>query len=182
MRDTPQRRRDTRETRSGSSETRPGAHETPPGAHETRRATRGASDPTGAHSTGRSGQARPDAPLRSATDADVQTARAAVTRGILRTVHVTAGGWRTLEHFWNARGTAFFRQPAGAEIKVRYGAGWFGFDTQEQTLDGSTYEKLEVGPGSLVRARMQMRVPRDTNVTYEVHGGGVAVDFPEQRF
>lgn len=111
-----------------------------------------------------------------------EPARPASTTGVLRRRQVPAGDWRTLEHFWNARGTAFFRRPADAEIKVRYGIGWFGFDTQEQTLNGADYKKLEVGRGSIARARMQMKVPETTTVTYEVHGGGVAVTTPEHEF
>ncbi|MER3425202.1 MAG: hypothetical protein C4293_20235 [Nitrospiraceae bacterium] len=54
---------------------------------------------------------------------------------MIRTKRIATGGWRTVESFWSARGTAFFRAPAGARIKVRYGVGWFGFDRQKQTLE-----------------------------------------------
>lgn len=33
-----------------------------------------------------------------------------------------------------------------------------------------------------MRARMQIKVKRPSDVTYEVHGGGVAVKFPKRRF
>ncbi|MDL5363359.1 hypothetical protein [Halalkalicoccus sp. NIPERK01] len=88
----------------------------------------------------------------------------------------------TLEQFWNAQGTAFFRAPENARIRVRYGVGWFGNSRQEQTLDGRNYKRLSVGKAGMMRARMQIEVRRPSDVTYEVHGGGVAVDFPERRF
>jgi len=98
------------------------------------------------------------------------------------TKHITKGDWRTVEWFFNANGTAFFKAPAGAQIKVRYGVGWFGFDRQKQTLNGSDYKKLEVGVGSLGRARMQIKVSQTTDVTYDVYGGGVARPSPEISF
>lgn len=104
------------------------------------------------------------------------------SRSVLRRRWVDPGDWVTLEEFWNAQGTAFFRRPADARIRVRYGFGWFGTSSQEQTLDGEEYRKLVVGKAGITRARMQIRVPRRTEVKYEVHGGGVAVKFPKRRF
>ena len=101
---------------------------------------------------------------------------------MIRTKHITSGGWRTVESFWNASGTAFFKAPSGAKIKVRYGVGWFGFDRQKQTLNSRDYKKLTVGLGSLGYARMQVSVSQTTNVTYDVYGGGVAVSSPEIPF
>lgn len=101
---------------------------------------------------------------------------------MLKTRHIEKGDWRTLEWFWNANGTAFFRQPADARIKVRYGFGFFGTNGQEQMLDGSNYKKLVVGGASITRARMQIKVPRSTDIRYEVHGGGVSFDAPEIPF
>ena len=101
---------------------------------------------------------------------------------MVRSKRVASGDWRTLESFWNANGTGFFRAPAGARIKVRYGVGFFGFNRQEQTLNGSDYKKLEVGWSSVAYARMQMRVSQSTEVTYDVYGGGVAVTTPEIPF
>lgn len=103
-------------------------------------------------------------------------------KSMIRTKHITSGAWRTVESFWNASGTAFFRAPAGARIKVRYGVGFFGFDRQTQTLNGSDYKKLTVGLGSVAYARMQVRVSQSTDVTYDVYGGGVAVTTPEIPF
>lgn len=48
-----------------------------------------------------------------------------------RTKHIASGDWRTLEYFFNAPGTAFFQAPAEAEIKVRHGVGFLGFDRQK---------------------------------------------------
>jgi len=101
---------------------------------------------------------------------------------MLRTKHIRSGEWRTVESFFNASGTAFFRAPAGAKIKVRYGVGFLGFDRQKQTLNGSEFKKLSVGFGSVASARMQVSVSRNTDVTYDVYGGGVAVSTPEIAF
>jgi hypothetical protein len=101
---------------------------------------------------------------------------------MIRTKHITSGGWRTVESFWNAKGTAFFRAPSGARVKVRYGAGFLGFDSQTQALNGADYKKLTVGIGSVAYARMQVRVSQSTDVTYDVYGGGVAVTSPEIPF
>ncbi len=101
---------------------------------------------------------------------------------MIKTKRITSGGWRTVEWFWNARGTAFFRAPAGAQIKIRYGVGWFGFDRQKQTLNGRDYKKLEVGSASVAYARMQVKVSATTDVIYDVYGSGVAVTTPEIPF
>ena len=63
---------------------------------------------------------------------------------MLRTKRIEAGDWRTVESFWNAEGTAFFKLPAGASIKVRYGVGFLGINRQRQTLNGSDYKTLSV--------------------------------------
>lgn len=101
---------------------------------------------------------------------------------MIRTKRVTSGGWRTVESFWNAKGTAFFRAPSGATIKVRYGAGILGFDRQKQALNGVDFKKLSVGIASISYARMQVRVSQTTDVTYDVYPGGVAVQSPEIPF
>ncbi len=101
---------------------------------------------------------------------------------MLHTKYIKAGDWRTIESFWNAVGTAFFRLPAGASIKVRYGLGFLGFDRQKQTLNGSDYKELSVGIGSVARARMQIKVSQSTDVTYDIYGNGVAVTTPEIPF
>jgi hypothetical protein len=101
---------------------------------------------------------------------------------VIRAKRIASGGWRTVESFWNARGTAFFKAPSGAQIKIRYGVGWFGFDRQKHTLNGRDFKKLEVGLGSLGYARMQVRVSQTTDVTYDVYGDGVARLSPEIPF
>lgn len=101
---------------------------------------------------------------------------------MIRTKRIEAGDWRTVESFWNAKGTAFFKLPAGASIKVRYGVGFLGIDRQKQTLNGSDYKKLSVGLGSISRARMQIKVAQTAEVTYDIYGGGVAVTTPEIPF
>ena len=95
---------------------------------------------------------------------------------MIRTKHVTSGDWRTLEWFWNSSGTAFFQQPSSAKIRVRYGGGswWNGFSRQEQTLNGKDIKKLSVsGVGSLIAARMQIKVPSTTDVSYDVYPGQI---------
>lgn len=85
---------------------------------------------------------------------------------IVRSKIVKAGAWRTLESGWNAVFSCIFRQPAGAQIKVRYGAGsWFGWDSQKQTLNGDD-KILKVSRVSVAYARVQIKVVRDTEVTY----------------
>lgn len=101
---------------------------------------------------------------------------------MLRIRRVKKGKWRTVESFWNASGTAFFRLPRGARIKVRYGVGWFGKDRQKQTLDGDDFRELSVGGWSVTRARMQVRVSETTEITYDVYPGDVSISFPEVRF
>ena len=86
-----------------------------------------------------------------------------------RTKHVKSGDWRTLEQFWTATGTAYFVHPAGAKIKVRYGVGLAGWDSQKQTLDGIHNKTLSVGLISVSYARMQIKVPASTDVTYQIH-------------
>ncbi len=49
---------------------------------------------------------------------------------VVRTKFVRPSNWRTLEFGWNATFTCRFREPIGAQVKVRYGFGWFGWDSQ----------------------------------------------------
>ena len=79
-----------------------------------------------------------------------------------------AGDWRTLETFWNTSATGYFYFPAGAQIKVRYGVGWLGYDSDKQTLDGLSTKVLRVGGASVVRARMQMKFGRSLYVNYTI--------------
>ena len=100
----------------------------------------------------------------------------------IRTKSVSAGDWRTLETFWNVTTTAFFQAPPGAEIKIRYSGWWFGVDRQRQTLDGENIKRLVVSPWSVFTARIQIRVKQNTNVSYDVEPGNVAVMPPSIHF
>lgn len=101
---------------------------------------------------------------------------------VVRTKHLPSGKTQTVESFWNATGTAFFRAPAGASINVKYGKGRLSVNRQKQTLDGQTIKRLSVGKGSIVYARMRVKVPNSTDVTYDVYPGDVAITTPKQRF
>lgn len=99
---------------------------------------------------------------------------------MIKTVHLPGGRTQTLESFWNTTSTAFFKAPVGAIINVKYGKGrWSSVNVQKQTLDGNSVKKLVVGSGSLVYARMRMKVPVASDVTYEVMPGDVAQSTPE---
>jgi hypothetical protein len=114
------------------------------------------------------------APTSASADSTRFSAQASPNQAVnaseeqFRTKFVRAGDWRTLESFFNASGTGFFLHPAGAQIKVRYGVGFLGFDRQKQTLDGFNEKQLSVGAGSIAQARMQIRVSQDTWVNYVV--------------
>lgn len=83
---------------------------------------------------------------------------------VQRTKRVRSGGWRTLEWGVNATFAVRFFLPAGAEVKVRKGAGWpLGWDSQKQRLDGLSPRLLSVS-GALP-SRVQMKTARTTDVT-----------------
>ena len=92
---------------------------------------------------------------------------------MVKTRAVTSGGWRALEGFWNQKATVFFRSPAGAQVKVRYGYGWLGWDSQKQTLDDSATKRLIIGLAAIAYATIQINVRADTNVTYDVYPGEI---------
>lgn len=96
--------------------------------------------------------------------------------------YIESGSWRTVERFWNARATAFFRAPRGARIRVRYGLGFARVNRQTQTLDGREYKRLRVGVGSFAYARMQVRVAQSSWVKYDLLPGSVAVTTPSIAF
>ncbi|MFE6166181.1 hypothetical protein ACFQ7F_45645 [Streptomyces sp. NPDC056486] len=87
-----------------------------------------------------------------------------------------------MELFFNATGTAFFRAPAGAKINVKYGKGRLSVNRQVQVLNGEVVKKLSVGKGSILGARMRVKVASSADVTYDVYPGNVAIQFPEQNF
>lgn len=101
---------------------------------------------------------------------------------MIRTKQLSSGTTHTVESFWNATGTAFFRGPAGTTINVKYGKGRFSVNRQNQTLDGQSIKKLVVGKGSLVFARMRVKVSVTSAVTYDVYPGNVAISSPEFDF
>jgi hypothetical protein len=92
----------------------------------------------------------------------------ATVNPVIRTKFVRAGDWVTLETYFHTSATLTFQSPAGAQIKIRYGGGWiFGWDSQQQTLDGLHAKTLSVSQtASTLVARVQIRVARDTFVTY----------------
>ena len=74
-----------------------------------------------------------------------------------------------MEWFFGSSGHLRFYGPAGVQIKVRYGIGWLGWDSREQTLDGASFKTLSVGSGgSYGRARMQARTAQTTQLTYDL--------------
>lgn len=101
---------------------------------------------------------------------------------MIRTKDLRAGTTHTVETFWNTSAVAFFKGPAGTKINVKYGKGWFSVNRQSQTLDGHTYKKLSVGRGSLVVARMRVKVPVTGEITYDVYTGDLIVTTPEVSF
>jgi hypothetical protein len=90
---------------------------------------------------------------------------------VVRENFVQSGDWRTLATLWNASAIARFVGPAGASVKVRYGVGWFGWDSQKQTLDGFNLKQLSVSKtASVSRARIQIRVPASGWITWTYCG------------
>jgi hypothetical protein len=84
-----------------------------------------------------------------------------------RVTYVQAGDYRTLVTLWNTTRTAQFRCPAGAQIRVRYGAWPLAKNRQQQTLDCSTDKRLLVGSfWSKAGARLQIKVPQSGYVTW----------------
>jgi hypothetical protein len=61
-----------------------------------------------------------------------------------------------------------FCSSSGAQIKVRCGAGFLGFDNQRQTLNGRDTKDLSVGGASIAYARMQMKVHESAEVTSRI--------------
>ena len=103
-------------------------------------------------------------PIRSRAGAVPQ----ATANPVVRTKFVQAGDWVTLESYFHTSATLTFVAPARAQIKIRYGAGWiFGWDSQQQTLDGVHAKTLSVSQtASIVGARVQILVPKSAYVTY----------------
>ena len=96
--------------------------------------------------------------------------------------NLSGGTTQTVESYWNATGTAFFRAPTGAKINVKYGKGRFSVNRQVQTLDGKSIKRLSVGKGSIFLARMRVKVDHQSEITYDVYPGNVAITTPEFPF
>lgn len=96
------------------------------------------------------------------------TASASVTYD--KVSYVQSGDWRTLATLWNTTATGRFVCPANAQIRIRYGAGywWTGaYNEQTQTLNCWNYKYLVVSKlKSLEGARMQIKVPTSTYVSW----------------
>ncbi len=102
---------------------------------------------------------------------------------MIHSLHLTGGTSHTVWAGWNVATTAFFKEPQGAVIRVKYGKGrWSSRNAQEQRLDGHTIMALRVGKGSLVYARMRVKLPVDGDITFEVLPGNVAQASPEFEF
>jgi hypothetical protein len=90
-----------------------------------------------------------------------------------REVFLKASKWRTLETHWSTTKVRFyFRGPRGASIRVGYGFGWFSKNRQKQKLDGNGVKTLSIGAWGATRAKIQMAVPVDNNVTYDIEAIG----------
>lgn len=85
---------------------------------------------------------------------------------VSRSRFVTAGGWRTLESGWNISFGCRFRDPTGAQVRVRYGVGVFGWNEQRHTLNGSSITVIVNNLQSTLYAQVQMRVQQSSNVNY----------------
>jgi hypothetical protein len=90
-------------------------------------------------------------------------------------VHLTPGSWWTLETITGNTGrvTWTFQMPAGVHVKIRYGIGIFGWDSQRQLTDGVAPKRLSVS-GWVVRARLQAGVhtPLVVGWTHGTEGPG----------
>ncbi len=78
------------------------------------------------------------------------------------------GEWTTMVNGWGYSAKVHFWDPAGAEIKIRYGGDWFftGFNSQQQKLDGIHVKFVSVSKVlSLIGARVQVKVPYTTYAT-----------------
>ena len=102
---------------------------------------------------------------------------------MLVTKRLPGGTTHTVWRGWNVAATAFFKEPRGAVIRVKYGKGrLFSRNQQEQVLDGRTIMSLRVGKGSLALARMRVKLPKEGDITFELLPGSVAQPSPEFDF
>lgn len=82
---------------------------------------------------------------------------------IVKNKFVRKGDWRTLESGWNSEFGCLFRDPSGAQVKLRKGLGWLGWDSQKKTLNG--FDK-SIDVRGAVYSRVQIKVLQDTEVRY----------------
>lgn len=82
-------------------------------------------------------------------------------------VQLTPGRWWDLEVVYGSVPSIIlqFVAPAGVQIRVRYGYGWFAFERQLQTLDGRTRKELRVS-GFVGRARMSAKSTQTVQLTW----------------
>lgn len=82
---------------------------------------------------------------------------------------IKKGKWRTLETHWSSAKVQFnFQRPAGAKIRARYGVGWFSKNRQKKTLDGNNVKIISIGGWGVTRAKIQIKLLNDDNVSYTV--------------
>lgn len=87
---------------------------------------------------------------------------------VTRAAFVKGGKWRTIATHWStAKARFYFRRPAGAKIRLRYGVGWFSVNRQKKTLDGQNEKIISVGFWSATRSKVQVRSDRDINFDYD---------------
>jgi hypothetical protein len=132
----------------------------------------------GTKATGKTTTTRVSVLLAAALVASVLFAQAisatdAYAASVQRSDYVTAGDFRTVATLWNTSAIGDFSCPAGAKIRVRYAAWWGAVNRQEQDLDCQSVKRLSVGGWSVFVARMQIKVPTSTTVTwtYTTPGG-----------
>jgi hypothetical protein len=78
---------------------------------------------------------------------------------------VDTGGWQTVLRFRKRNTGGGFREPFGAEIRVRYGLPRLGFNRQVRHLDGDE-KRVWVRFGPPLFAYLQMKVPYSGYVTW----------------
>ncbi len=100
----------------------------------------------------------------------------------MATKYFKSGKYRNVASGWNWRGTAYFIDPAGAKIRVKYGFWIFSWTTQKKTLNGVDRKKLTVGWKSIFYARMQIKVRESTQVEFITVPKGAPWDSPEIEF
>jgi hypothetical protein len=83
--------------------------------------------------------------------------------------HVKAGDWTTVYEIGGSTAIRYgvFTRPAGTEIRLRYGRGWFSRNRQRQSLDGTNPKNPPTRRHYQLRARTVSGVPFDTDIVWE---------------